>query len=145
MFTSSIKLAFVTVVLAALGACASSGPTYSEAAKTVTAPAGDVSRIYFYRPSAFGAAVQPEVRLNGEVVGRAVSHGYFYVDRAPGAYEVTTTTEVERKLSLTLDRGQTRYVRLNISLGFFVGHVYPELVDDDVAGREIKDLHYTGK
>jgi hypothetical protein len=46
---------------------------------------------------------------------------------------------------LTLDRGQTRYVRLNISSGFFVGRVYPELVDDDVAGREIKDLHHTGK
>jgi hypothetical protein len=52
---------------------------------------------------------------------------------------------VDRKLSLTLDAGQTRYVRLNISMGFFVGHVYPELVNLDVGQKEIHDCRYIGK
>lgn len=39
---------------------------------------------------------------------------------------------------------QTRYVRLNISLGFFVGHVYPELIEPDIGEKEIQDCHYTG-
>ena len=89
-------------------------------------------------------AVQPEVKINGEVVGKATPNGYFYVDRKPGTYEVTTTTEVERKLSLNLDKDQTRFVRLNISLGFVVGHVYPELVDNNVGEKELQDCHYTG-
>ncbi len=70
--------------------------------------------------------------------------GFFYVDRKPGNYEITTTTEVERKLSLTLDSGQVRYARLNLSMGFVVGHVYAELVDNNEAAKDMADLRYTG-
>jgi len=66
-------------------------------------------------------------------------------DRKPGAYEITTTTEVERKLSLTLDKGQTRYVKLSLSIGFVVGHVYPELIDNDVARKEMESTRYVEK
>ena len=91
-----------------------------------------------------GAAVRPKVKINGEVVGEAISHGFFFIDRDPGEYTIMTSTEVDRSLSLSLDAGQTRYVRLSISIGFFVGHVYPELVDTSVGEEEIKELSYTG-
>ena len=90
------------------------------------------------------AAVQPDVKLNGEVVGTAVPNGFFYVDRPAGKYDILTTTEVDRKLSLTLDKGQTRYVRLGVSIGFFVGHVYPELVEPSVGAKEIQETQYSG-
>jgi len=70
--------------------------------------------------------------------------GHLFVDQKPGAYEITTTTEVERKLTLTLDKGQVGYVKLSLGLGFFVGHVYPELIDTDVAVKEIQDLRLVG-
>lgn len=41
-------------------------------------------------------------------------------------------------LTFRLERGQTRYVRLNISMGLMVGHVYPELVEDAVGKKEIE-------
>jgi hypothetical protein len=100
--------------------------------------------LFIYRKTALGAAVQPEVRIDDEVVGKAVPKGFFYVDRAPGHYKVETSTEVDRALSLTLEAGETRYVRLNIGIGFFVGHVYPELVDDAVGMKEIQACSYTG-
>jgi hypothetical protein len=56
-----------------------------------------------------------------------------------------TSTEVDRKLSLTLDKGEARFVRLNISMGFFAGHVYPELIDPVTGEKEIQDCRYTGK
>ncbi len=138
------KLVIVVTACILLGACATSGPKYSEAKPAMSAPATGDGRIYLYRTTILGMAVQPEVKINGEVVGKATPNGYFYVDRKPGTYEVTTTTEVERKLSLNLDKDQTRFVRLNISLGFVVGHVYPELVDNDVGEKELQDCHYTG-
>lgn len=101
-------------------------------------------RIFFYRPSSLGAALRPEVLLNGEKVGEAIAHGFFYVDRPPGDYTVTTSTEVKRKVSFVLDRGQTRYIRFSTSLGFFVGHVYGELVDESKGLSEIKNCKYTG-
>ena len=66
------------------------------------------------------------------------------MDRKKGDYKIATTTEVDRHLSLVLNEGQSRYVRLNIGIGFFVGHVYPELVDDEVGMKEIQECSYTG-
>ena len=141
---SLARLSMVILVSLVLGACATTGPTFTELSSQVSDVSSDFGRIYLYRTSILGAAIQPEVKLNGDVIGKAVPNGFFYVDKTSGNYEIMTSTEVERKLSLTLDGGQTRYVRLNISMGFFVGHVYPELVDLDVGAKEIQSCRYTG-
>src|SRR5438270_464195 len=123
-----LVFAFLTSLVLLQG-CAS-GPGYSEMANTIPAVPADKGRIYVYRPSMLGAAIQPAVRLDGVEVGTAKSHGFFYVDTAPGSHFLETTTEVSRRLTFMLDKGQTRYVKLSVSMGFAVGHVYPELVED---------------
>ena len=135
------KTTIIGLCLMVLTACAS-GPKFSEVQDKLSARPADSGRIYIYRTAIIGAAVQPAVRLNGEVIGSAVPQGFFYVDRPAGNYEISTSTEVTRNLSLTLEPGQTRYVRLGISIGFVVGHVYPELVDDAVGSAEIQQCHY---
>jgi len=47
----------------------------------------DLGRVFFYRTSILGAAIQPDVKLNGEKVGSAKPKGFFYVDRPAGAYK----------------------------------------------------------
>ncbi len=141
----SKNILLLSVVVFFLAGCATSGSKFVEMSSTMPSLSADAGRIYFYRVTALGAAVQPDVRLNEEIVGKAVPNGFFYVERKPGDYQVVTSTEVERKLSLTLEKGQTRFVRLNISMGFFVGHVYAELVDNEVGEKEIKDCRYVGK
>jgi hypothetical protein len=132
-------------LLALLLAACASGPQFSQMQGSLPALSADNGRIFVYRSTVLGAAIQPSVKINGDVVGSAVPRGFFYVDRPPGDYEITTITEVTRTLSLHLEAGQTRYVRLGISIGFFVGHVYPELVDDAAGAAEIQELHYIGK
>ncbi len=138
----SLLFIFPAIFLLLTG-CAS-GPSYTEAASSFDSLDPDKGRIYIYRPSAMGAAIQPKVKLNGDVVGKAVSHGFFFVDRAPGEYQIMTSTEVDRSLSVTLEKGDTRYVRLNTSFGFVVGHVYPELVEPGEGQKEILELNYIG-
>jgi hypothetical protein len=138
------SLLYFGMALALLSGCAT-GPKYPEVAPKFGVLAADHGRVFIYRATAMGAAVQPEVRLNGEVIGKATPRGFFYVDRSPGHYEMMTSTEVDRKLTFTLEPGQTRFVRLDISIGFFVGHVYPELVDVSVGETEIQDCSYIGK
>lgn len=139
------RIAVLMVVLLSgyLAGCAS-GPKYSEISSTISTLAPDKGRVYIYRKTIAGAAVQPAVRVDNEVVGKAVPKGFFYVDRAPGNLKIETSTEVDRALSMTLEAGETRYVRLNIGIGFFVGHVYPELVDDATGKKEIQSCSYTG-
>jgi hypothetical protein len=77
------------------------------------------------------ADIQPVTKLNGEVSGKAVPNRFFYVDKIPGNYEVLASMEVAGGLLLTLDEGQTRYAPLNISMGFFLGHVCSELIENE--------------
>ena len=140
------RLQFALLILFAvtLSACAT-GAKFTEVNPTLVSESPDMGRIFFYRPSSFGAALQPVVMLNNERIGKAISWGFFYVDRPAGSYECITSTEVERKLSFILEPGQTRYVRFSVSFGFLVGHVYGDLVDDSDGLEEIKDCKYIGQ
>jgi hypothetical protein len=125
--------------------CAS-GPKLAEMQSSMPALNPDQGRIYFYRTSSMmGAAIQPSVLLNGQVVGESKPGGFFYVDTAPGAQEVSTTTEVEKKLSFTLEPRQTRYVRTSASFGVLVYRVQPELVDNGTGDKELRETSYIGK
>lgn len=138
------KITFLLIFVSFMGGCAS-GPTYLEMAPSIRELPQNTGRIYFYRTSTLGAALQPAVTINNEVIGKATAQGFFYADKEPGKYEIMTSTEVDRKLSLILEDGQTRYVRFGVSMGFFVGHVYPELVSSEVGKEEIQKCKFTGE
>ena len=142
----TIRTAFFASALMMLliSGCAT-GPKYSAVLTTFPTLTPSQGRIYFYRHSAFGTAVQPDINLNGDRVGTAKPHGFYFVDRDPGNYEVSASTETEKKLTFTLEPRQERYVRLRIQLGVFVGRIIPELVDKAEAEAELKDLSFIAK
>lgn len=138
-----IKLAVVSLALV-LGACAS-GVKHKDMASSIPAVKADQGRIYFFRSaSMLGAAIQPSITLNGATVGDSKPGGFFYVDSKPGNQEVSTSTEVEKKLTFTLDKGEVRYVKTSPSFGVMVGRIVPELVSATEAQKEIADLSFTG-
>lgn len=138
-----LRLIIVLSFFCILSACAS-GIKYTEYQTKIPSQSADTGRIFFYRPSSIGAAIRPDVMLNNEKVGEAISYGFFFVDRPPGDYQVVTSTEVTRKLSFVLEKGQSRYVKFSTSFGFFIGHVYGKLVEPEVGLKEIQDCKYTG-
>src|SRR6201990_3463745 len=85
-----------------------------------------LGRVFFTRPAEFqGSAIQPEIRMNNEVVGRSTPGGFSYVDRPPGKYTVTTATEVENAVTFQLAGGGTQYIKTAVTPGLLVGHVTP--------------------
>ncbi len=88
--------------------------------------------------------MQPKVQLNGEPVGKAVPKGFFYIDRPAGNYTISASTEAERSLSLNLAAGEEKYVRLEMKMGVFAGHVKPVLVDTSEGMEELKKTKYIG-
>jgi hypothetical protein len=140
----SLRSVFVLLVVALLTACAS-GPKMAEVQSSIPALKADEGRVYFYRSgSMVGAAIQPNILVNGKVVGESKPGGFFFVTSAPGPMEVAVSTEVEKKLTFTLEAGQTRYVRTKIGFGIIAGRVYPELVDPAEATKELAETSYTG-
>lgn len=143
--TRNITRCMAIVAVGALLAACASGPKHAEIQASIPAVKAGEGRLYVYRESSMmGAAIQPNVLVNGKVVGTSKPGGFFFVDLPPGAVEVSTSTEVEKKLSLTLDAGQTRYVRTVIGFGLLVGRVYPELVDNAAGAKALADTSYIG-
>ncbi|WP_024973066.1 DUF2846 domain-containing protein [Ralstonia pickettii] len=129
----------VTVLIAG---CAS-GVKYSEMASSIPTLKQDQGRVYFFRSSSLiGAALQPDIKLNSEVIGQSKPGGFFFVDRPAGKYVVSTATETEKTLSFALDAGETKYVRTSPSLGLIVGRVVPELETPEKAQAELPSLSF---
>ena len=138
-----LRVIVLLATLALLGGCAS-GPEFRTVEAGLPAMPGGKARLFFYRSTALGAAIQPLVTLNGVTVGKAEPNGIFFVDRDPGNMEVVTGSEVEKKLTFTVTSGDIRYVKLAVGLGVFVYRIIPELVSDEEARKEIAGLAFTG-
>jgi hypothetical protein len=108
-------------------------------------PAGQ-GRFYFYREGGLmGVALQPSVMIDGVSAGaRAKPGDYFYVDRPAGTYEISTETEKKEAVSATIAAGQSMYVRFDVSMGLFVGHISPSIIDPQQALKEIADCDFHG-
>lgn len=139
-----LKLAFVTVVAGLVSACAT-GPKFSEVASSMPALKAGDGRIYFFRSSSMiGGAIQPDIRLNGQVVGESKPGGFFYVDRPAGNYVASASTETEKSVSFKLEPGETKYIRSSIGMGLFAGRPVLEPEDPRKANAELASLSYTG-
>jgi hypothetical protein len=139
-----LKFAALAAVVALAAGCAT-GVKHSEmAAKIPSLKAGE-GRIYFMRSaSPVGAAIQPDIRLNGQVIGTSKPGGFFYVDRPAGSYVAGASTETEKTLSFALRAGETKYVRSTIGFGLVAGRNVLELETPEKARAELADLAYTG-
>lgn len=132
------------IAMALMGGCAS-GVKYTEMASAIPTIKPNEGRIFFYRPAAMmGAAVQPDIRLNGEVVGESKPGGFFFVDRPAGQYTASTSTEVEKTVSFSLAPGEVKYLRGSVSFGVMVGRIVLALEDPATAKPELESLSYTG-
>jgi hypothetical protein len=136
------SIAALTIVLAG---CAG-GPRLSEIKQGIAPIPDGQGRVYFYRSSSMlGAAIQPNISMNGTIVGTSKPGGFFYADVPAGNVKVAASTEVEKQLTFTIESKETRYVKTSPSLGVFVGRVVPELISEAEATKDLAELHYIGK
>ncbi|WP_233236227.1 DUF2846 domain-containing protein [Bordetella sp. LUAb4] len=138
-----LKLLLLAAV-ALLAACA--GPQYGDVVRNAPPLKPGEGRVYVYMAEG-GTNIQPKIRLNGEVIGRAKVGMFFYVDRPAGNYVVTDLLWTGAGLSFTLPAGETRYVTMTApSLGstsYVKGNLV--LVDPPAeAQRQMLPLHYGG-
>jgi Protein of unknown function (DUF2846) len=140
-------LRFAIVSLALLAGCgAPVGTSYTEMSVSLPAVKPGEGRVFFYTPSVrFGGGVQPEIKLNGTLVGFAVPSGFFYVDRPAGRYEVTGKTAADGRLELPLAAGESRYVRATAPSAFSVNAIHLLLVPAPEGHADMTGLVYSGQ
>jgi hypothetical protein len=140
-----IPVLLATVLVLLLAGCAATGMPAVQMQDALATLPSRMGRIVFYRDNAFaGAAVQPSILVDGTVVGESKPGCFFFSDVTPGAHEIEARTEASTRMSVSIDEGQTRYVRSAISMGIMVGRVQFTLADDTEALRQLPSLRFTG-
>lgn len=132
---------FVTAMFLVAG-CAT-GPKFSEMQTKIAPLAAGQGRVFVYRDSAFGAAITPNVTINGKVVGVSRASGFFYADLPAGDYRLAAATEVERSLTFSLRAGETKYVKASISFGIVAGRINFDLVNSAAGEQDLQSLAYS--
>lgn len=138
-----VRIGLISLVMA-LSGCAS-GIKHKDMVTSIPTLQSDQGRIYFLRSASMvGAAIQPSIKLDGKEVGESKPGGFFFIDSKPGNHEVMCSTELDKKLTFTLDKGEVKYVKTSVGFGLLVGRVIPELVSQEEAKKVLPDLSYTG-
>jgi hypothetical protein len=103
--------------------------------------------VYFYRESSFkGAAIQYDIRDNGDVIGALQSGTYFYEYATPGQHTYSAKTEATSEVTLDVEAGKAYYVKGSITFGFMAGHPKLEVVSDGAAAQAaLAKLDYATK
>lgn len=135
---TKIKTILLLPLLFLLASCAT-GQLYQDV--VIKDVSDNEGRIYFYRNKAagFGSGIRPPINVDGVTVGRAISGGFFYIDRPQGAYNISVKSDLQEKvITINLKQGETYYVQLKTRMGLMTGRILPELVDSSKGQLEIQ-------
>src|SRR3982751_1790076 len=112
-------------LIVAIGSCffSSCASVQREAAPAqADRPERGKALVVFYRERRFvGGGVSYKVFDNGTRIGGLPNGAYFVYQAKPGAHKFTASTESTSQHVLTLDAGQTYYVRGEVHMGVMVG------------------------
>ena len=134
----------LAAMAACLFGCSATGPRYSEMAESLPSLGENAGRIYFYRNTLAGMAVQPEVTVNGQVVGTSQPNSFFFIVRPAGTYRARARSDAENSIDIVLLARQTAYVEMSIGLGFVVGRPAFERVAESEGRKALPSLAYGG-
>ena len=144
MRTISVLLAVAAML--SLSGCATFGPKYSTMKNKIAELPKEKGRIVFYRPDAiFGHGFQPDILLNGKLIGISRSGTIFYVDVDSGMYRVTVPAVLysgETTIDIGVPKNKTVYVKSYLSGSAFAGKTKVEVISSEQAITEINDLEF---
>ena len=97
-------------------------------------------KLVVYRDGIIGLALMPKIRIDNKVYGTMSAASYFSCDLPTGTYELEAKTENTSKATVTIEAGQTQYVRTVITFGALIGRVKLENIDEGTGQGKIAKL-----
>jgi hypothetical protein len=144
MSTNWLKRTVLIPLALSVAACAS-GASISETPKAQTSIPEGKTRIVVYRTQVLGAAIQPEVLVDGQPTGNCQPNGAFLVDVPAGIHTVSASTESTATAKVDTSDSPIAYVECSIGFGLFIGR--PKLVPvmPETGAAVSNDLVLTGR
>lgn len=134
MKNKMVRLMILAGSMLVMSGCASLGPQF----QAVNAVPSGKSLVYIYRTPKFaGSGVSFKIHHNDKVVTTLYSGGYYPYITSPGEVEIWAKTESKASVTLDLKAGETKYVKGDVGVGFFVGRPKLIVVDNGTGAKEI--------
>lgn len=134
-------ISLTAILLLFLSGCATVPMASAErdlSRKSFKKPPSNVSGLYVYRDSHFGAALKKKIYVDGKEIGETAPKTYFYKDILPGTRKIATESEFGKNvLTLNAESGKNYFVRQYIKMGLFVGGSNLSLVSEDVGKKGV--------
>jgi hypothetical protein len=140
----SVLKVILMAFAALLAGCAATGPKYSEAQAGFPAIAAGEARVFFYRDSMMGAALAPDVRVDGRVIAPMKPGSFFFVDVPAGRHAASASTEADSTVDFTAQDGDTVYISMSIGIGLVVGRPQLKVRVASEARQALPSLSYDG-
>lgn len=133
-----VRIIMLTILLISAAGCA----TVSMATKEKDAEAKnfiaqqDISNIYIYRVSSFGAAVKYPVVLDGKMLGELPGGTFIFVTSQPGQHTIHVTAERSKIETFTAEPGKNYYIMLTPRMGMWTAGAKLTLMTDEKQAQE---------
>ena len=125
-----------------LTGCGSTSTKFYNYATKVPPPAGDMARIWFYRPIVMSASTNlPPVKVDGVTVGTSMPGKFFYADIAPGRHKISTDPDGKKVIYVNISTSADTFVECNISPQM-VSRIVPTWMNESDGRRAIDDLRF---
>ncbi len=140
----NIKWTGLLLALNALLCACTPAASYKEISPQIPPLPLTQSRVYVYRVADKDADLALAVSIDGLLAGVVKPSSFFFIDREPGSYQLTTGEDPGQSLSLQLSAGQTRYVRLDSRVGLAGDYFVPVMSNEIDGAVEVLPLQYVG-
>jgi hypothetical protein len=129
-------LALLIATMALVG-CANvpKGTVQQDLAAKQFTPQAETASLYIYRDEIFGAAVPMTVTVNNQHIGQSGPKSYFYLNVAPGQYNIESVAENTASVTLDVEAAKNYFVWQEVKMGFAVARTHLTHMDE-VAGRK---------
>lgn len=108
--------------------------------KQFAPPSPNMSGVYIFRNSSFGAALTKMLYIDDKPIGASAPNTYFYREVKPGEHKLSTQTEFgNNDLKITTEGNKNYFVRQYIKMGAFVGGANLELVGEEDGKNGVRE------
>lgn len=108
--------------------------------KQFSPPSQNMSGVYIFRNSSFGAALKKMLYIDDQPIGASAINTYFYREVKPGEHKLSTQTEFgNNDLTIKTESNKNYFVRQYIKMGAFVGGANLELVGEEEGKNGVRE------
>lgn len=104
----------------------------------------DKANVYIIRDEFLGAAVNMELDINGQLIGRTTAKTYILTSVKPGTLNIVSHAENDSSISIEAEAGKNYFLWQEVKIGAFLPRTKLHIIDEADAKERILKCERVG-